>query len=136
MTGRTYLIDAGPLVAVMNRRDRHHQWATETLDHLDGGIATCESVLSEACFLAKRGGGAAEKLLDLLATLQVRLLPMPNAARDYLRKYQDIASVADATLLALADEDANRIVCTTDVRDFGVYRLSRRRRVPALMPPS
>ena len=44
--------------------------------------------------------------------------------------YADRASVADASLLALAEEANGRVVVTTDREDFAVYRLHRRRAVP------
>lgn len=57
MKASAYLLDAGPLVALLNRRDEHHEWARRTLDGLDAPLLTCEAVLSEAWFLARRGGG-------------------------------------------------------------------------------
>src|SRR5712691_7964627 len=48
------LLDTGPLVAYLHRRDAHHDWAVETFDGLDSPVITCEPVLSEACFLVAR----------------------------------------------------------------------------------
>ena len=53
------LMDTGPLVASLNRRDRFHLWAKARLSELEPPISTCEPVLAEACFLlrlkARRG---------------------------------------------------------------------------------
>ena len=53
--GEIVLVDTGPLVALLNRRDRYHSWARRALDTVEPPIFTCEAVLSEACFLL---GGA------------------------------------------------------------------------------
>ena len=45
------VIDTGPLVAWLNRRDQHHRWSVQILDTVEVPLITCEPVLSEACFL-------------------------------------------------------------------------------------
>ena len=70
-----YLLDAGPLAAAVNRRDQHHAWAVRTLDRLDAPILTCEAVVSEAWFLARRGRGDAAAVLDLIAALDAQVVP-------------------------------------------------------------
>lgn len=45
MTPSGYLLDAGPLVALLNHRETHHEWAARVLDTLaDASLL----VLSEA----------------------------------------------------------------------------------------
>ena len=131
-----YLLDAGPLVALANRRDQHRAWALRTLDRLDAPVLTCEAVLSEAWFLTRRGGGDPTRVLDFVTALDAQVVPAWRPRTDeILRRYADRASVADASLLALAEEAEGRVVVTTDREDFAVYRLHRRRAVPALVPP-
>ena len=131
-----YLLDAGPLVAVANRRDQHRAWAVRALDRLDAPVLTCEAVLSEAWFLTERGGGDPTGLLDLLAVLGAEVVPAWRPRTEaVLRRYAGRVSVADASLLALAEEADGRVVVTTDREDFSVYRLDRRRAVAALVPP-
>ncbi|WP_071783249.1 PIN domain-containing protein [Rubidibacter lacunae] len=50
---RRSILDTGPLVALLNRRDRHHQWATLQWAEIEPPLLTCESVLSEALFLLR-----------------------------------------------------------------------------------
>lgn len=136
MTPSGYLLDAGPLVALLNRRETHHEWAVRVLDTLDAPLFTCEAVLSEAWFLMRRGGGDPTKLLDVLQLLQVDVLPVWSARLgNVLRRYANRVSIADASLLVLAEADTHRVVVTTDREDFSIYRLHRRQQVPALMPP-
>ena len=132
----SFLIDAGPLAALLNRRDAHHGWAQTVFDALDAPLMTSEAVLSEAWFLLRRGGADPAVLLDLLALLHVEVVPTwyLDVTR-VLRRYADRTSVADASLLALAEAEAGRIVVTTDRTDFTVYRIHGRSAVPALMPP-
>jgi predicted nucleic acid-binding protein len=48
---------------------------------------------------------------------------------DLLEEYSDLPmDYADATLVVLAEELGTNLVFTTDKRDFGVYRIKRRRR--------
>ena len=130
-----YLIDTGVLIALLDRGDEHHPWALRTVDELRAPLATCESVLSEAWFLARRGGANPVRVLDLAEGLGLDVLPAwsPIAA-GFLCAYPERASVADAGLLALAQTDKGSVVVTTDVEDFSVYRLHRRKTVPAIMP--
>ena len=131
-----YLLDAGPIVAALDDDEQHHAWAVRTLDRLDAPVLTCEAVLSEAWFLARRGGGDPARVLDLVRLLDAQVVPAWRPRTDaLLRRYADRASVADAGLLALAEADDGRVVVTTDREDFSVYRLHRRRAVPALVPP-
>lgn len=48
----TLLLDTGPLLALVNRRDRYHAWARDLLAERRGPLVTCEAVISEAWFLA------------------------------------------------------------------------------------
>ena len=50
---RGALVDTGPLVALLDRRDAHHAWARELLDTVQAPMRTCEAVVSEACFLLR-----------------------------------------------------------------------------------
>jgi hypothetical protein len=67
------LIDTWPLVAFLNRRDRFHQWAVKELAHVEPPPNTCEAVVSEGCFILRRGGGAADPMLELLDRDLVRV---------------------------------------------------------------
>ena len=137
MNVSAYLLDAGPLIAALDEDDQHHAWARHTLDALEATpLLTCEAVLSEAWFLARRGGADPTRVLELVRVLGAEVVPGwdPRTER-LLRRYADRASVADAALLALAEAEAGRVVVTTDREDFSVYRIHRRQAVPALMPP-
>lgn len=133
----TLLLDTGPLLALVNRRDRNHAWARDLLAGHGGRLVTCEAVISEAWFLAQSCLSRPEQLLVLIERLPLAVVSAwgPRAL-ELVRKYADQPmAVADACLVVLAEEDPGRVVTTTDIRDFSVYRMQGQREVPAVMPP-
>lgn len=60
------LLDTGPLVAFLNRRDRHHAWVRDCWHDISPPMLTSESVLSEATFLVERAGGDPVSVLELV----------------------------------------------------------------------
>ena len=65
MAGRV-LVDSGPLVALLNRRDIHHAWAQRELANLHEPLLTCEAVLSEVFCLLSRIRNGTSLLVALL----------------------------------------------------------------------
>lgn len=131
------LLDTGPLVALLNRRDRHHAWAAEALAALEPPLLTCEAVLSEACFLVRRSPGGSPAVLELVARglveVPFRLADESGPVLALLRRFADVPmSLADAALVRLASLTGGTVL-TLD-RDFVVYRLHGRQRVPTWMP--
>jgi uncharacterized protein len=55
------LLDTGPLVALINRREQFHKWVTNQFAQIEPPLLTCEAVVTEACFLLQNvyGGEAA-----------------------------------------------------------------------------
>ncbi len=131
------LVDTGPLLALVNRRDRHYEWVRTLLAGYTGRLFTCEAVLSEAWFLAQSRLAPPTTLLDLLDRLPLEVVPAwPPRVLALLRKYADRPmDVADACLVALAEEKEGRVVLTIDREDFSLYRLHSQQNVPTLMPP-
>jgi predicted nucleic acid-binding protein len=138
MAATRVLLDTGPLVAYLNRNDRHHAWAVETWRALTDPLWTCEAVLSEAVFLLQSERATAEPVLRLLDRQIVRLDFSADAHKTdvvrLLRKYADVPmSVADACLVRMAELAVRCQVFTTD-KDFLVYRRSGRQVIPLLAP--
>lgn len=69
------LLDTGPLVAFLNRTDRHHEWAKTQWERVRPPFFTCEAVLAEACCLLRAypGGGQAVLALVDRGVIQVGL---------------------------------------------------------------
>jgi predicted nucleic acid-binding protein len=135
---RPILLDTGPLVAFLNRRDRHHVWAAQQLGGLRPPLLTCEAVLSEACFLLRRLDGGTDAVFRLLerglVSVVFRLADEAPAVRKLLARFRGVPmSLADACLVRLAEIHAEGAILTLDA-DFRVYRKHGRQVIPILMP--
>ncbi len=132
------LLDTGPLVALLNRRDAHHRWACEVLDSIEPPVQTCEAVLSEACFLVRELRGGPDAVLELVARdiIQVAfsLESELAAVRKLLTRYASVPmSLADACLVRMTELDNGATVLTLD-SDFRIYRRHGRQVVPVVLP--
>ena len=138
MAATRVLVDTGPLVAYLNRRDRHHAWAVECWKALSDPLWTCEAVVSETVFILQSEGADFNPVLQLIERELVRLDFVIDDHRSdvfrLLRKYRDQPmSVADACLVRMAELADQSQVFTTD-RDFLVYRRKGRHTIPLLSP--
>ena len=132
------VIDTGPLVALLNRRDRHHAWIRRVLGTVEPPVFTCEAVVSEACFLLSRLVNGQEALLELLAKdvvkIDFQLTSEVDAVRQLMRKFASVPmSFADACLVRMSELDDQAVILTVD-SDFRVYRRKRRQVIPAILP--
>lgn len=132
------IVDAGPLVAYLDRSDRDHLWAKECFMQITRPLLTCEAVVAEALFLLRRGGIDPEGLLNLIS----RGLVIPKfslaaeilAIQQLMKTYRNIPmSLADACLVRMAELHEKSQVMTLD-SDFLIYRKSRRKMIPLLRP--
>jgi predicted nucleic acid-binding protein len=133
------VIDTGPLVALLNKRDRLHPWATAVLDTIAPPLLTCEAVISEACYLLRNVHGGSDAVLAIMSRglikCDFRLANEVDTIRTLMKKFSDVPmSLADACLVRMTELEANSVVLTVD-SDFHVYRRSRRRTIPTVMPP-
>lgn len=135
---KRFIVDTGPLIALLNVADSHHAWARSTFDRIEPALMTCEPVLTEACFLANRFRGGADKVLELVARDIVRisfdLSTEVEAVRGLMSRYGSVPmSLADACLVRMTELDDDCTLITLDT-DFKIYRRHRRQVVPVLMP--
>ena len=133
---RTALVDAGSLVAVLSRRDSHHQWAVAQAPGHAPPWRTCEAVLSETFHLL--GAPGAPGLSALLRRRAViAAFDLDNdvgSVLKLLQKYADVPmSLADACLVRMTETLPDPIILTTD-SDFRIYRRHSRQMVPCVMP--
>ena len=132
------IVDTGPLVALLNRRERHHAWAVETMDVIEPPIFTCDAVLSEACFLLQDVKGGSDAVLELVARGIVRsdfhVTAELDALRALMKKFASVPmSLADACLVRMSELDQRTVVLTLD-SDFKIYRRNKRQVVPTITP--
>ncbi len=133
-----FLLDTGPLVAYINRRDRHHSWARKQLSRIEPPVLSCEAVLAEACFLLQSQQGGPEAVLGLVQRGLI-LLPLhfqneAEAIAKLVARYSNVPmDLADACLVRLAELHSDSLVLTLD-SDFRIYRKHGRIEIPVRMP--
>jgi len=135
---QTVLLDTGPWVAFLNRRDQYHAWVTAQFARLRPPLLTCEAVVSETCFLVRALHGGPEAVLAFLergvAQVPFRLQDEHIAIKALLARYADVPiSLADACLVRMSEQYPNSVVLTCD-SDVRRYRRHRRQRIPIIMP--
>lgn len=135
---RKYLLDTGPLVAFLSRRDRHHAWARTLLATVAPPLLTCEAVVSEACFLLRGVPGGARAVFDLLhrelVLVAFDLGSESLCVGKLLERYESVPmSVADACLVRMSELSPDSKVITAD-SDFRIYRRNGRQRIDTMMP--
>lgn len=131
------LVDAGPIIAWLNRKDSYRARVQPFLDRWRGNLVTTWPVLTEACALlpehlrvplmrwVERGG------------VQVFELPADAAGSlaDLMSKYRDHPmDLADASLVWLAGQIGLTDVITVDDADFAAYRTATGRTFRNLLP--
>jgi len=135
---RSAIVDAGPLVAALDRRDAAHGWVAEQLKALTPPLLVCEPVLTEVAYLVGRRRGQTDVLLGLVSSGALRIAwsmdAEVEAVRGLLRKYADQPmSLADACVVRMAELFDDHAVFTLDT-DFAVYRTSRNQPIRLIAP--
>jgi len=133
------LLDTGPLVAFLNRRDAYHAWACAELARVRPPLRTCEPVLAEACHLVGVTAGGPGAVLELVArglvTAPFRVQDEAAALGALVAKWADVPmSLADACLVRMAEQAPDETVMTLD-SDFRIYRTRGRHVLRVVMPP-
>ena len=132
------LLDTGPLVALLDKEEEHHNWAIESMRGVRPPLLICEGVLTEACFLLRNLPRA-----RLQMRLWVQSGYIHHAALDQSRllrafalmeRYANVPmSFADACLVALAESTPGVRLFTLD-QDFLIYRQRDDKLLPLLAP--
>jgi predicted nucleic acid-binding protein len=124
---RGVLVDAGPLIALIDRGDQHHARCVETLKALREPLVSVWPAITEAMYLLGPLWQAQAALWEMLESGAVELAPLD--ADDVPRmtalmgKYRNLPmDLADAALVRVAEREHLRQVFTLDQRDFRVYR--------------
>jgi len=125
-------------VALLNRREQHHAWASETVSGLPVPFVTCDVVISEVCFLLSAIYGAEDALLALVEggriVVPFRLDRDVASVRNLMRRYRSVPmSFADACLVRLSECIPDSRVLTLD-GDFFVYRKHGNEAIDAIAP--
>src|SRR5262249_30291071 len=135
---RAAIVDTGPLVAFLDRAERHHRWAAERIEELDAPLLVCEPVLAEAMHLVARFPKAQDALFGFVENgalrIAFRIDEHVSALRRLQQKYRDRPmSLADACIVRMAEIHEHHAVLTLD-SDFAVYRKHGRHPLALIHP--
>lgn len=132
------LVDAGPLVALVDAGEPDHDRCVEALESIRLPMLTTWPALTEAMHLVGRAGGwTAQRALWKLVQngdLEIEANPSESVERiaSLMARYSDRPmDLADASLVALAEARSLKQVFTLD-SDFDVYRRHGRGRFQLL----
>ncbi len=131
---RQALLDAGPLVALLDAADPEHDRVVTVFASWRGRLLTTGAVVTEAFHLLRYASSGAEKLVEFLEqtrTTVVNVFGFDDLRRIALmmKKYADCPmDFADATLVLLAEDREHETVLTLDERGFRAYRFRGSRR--------
>ena len=132
------VLDTGPLVAMLDRNDSWHLWASDQIRSLTAPMLTCEAVVSESIFLLRPVDPGCARLTGLfrdgIVRLDFDLQDNFSAVATLLAKYQEVPmSLADACLVRMSERHDRARVFTLD-SDFRHYRRHGRQAIPLLYP--
>ena len=121
-----FLIDAGPLIALFNKRDRYHQSVVDFLKYNNAVYWTTWPVLTEASHMLDFSLRAQLNLLEWINRGGAHLVTLSekhiNPILSYSEKYSDVPmDLADATLIVAAEITQTRKIVSID-SDFYIYR--------------
>lgn len=133
-----YIVDTGPVVALINRSDTHHQWAVAVLARIPSPLFTCEGVLVEACHLLRKLEGGPNAVLQLVKrgalVVEPSLVSGAERIAELMHKYSSAPmSLTDACLVRMTELEKDCKVVTVDGH-FLVYRRHGRQAVPVVIP--
>ncbi len=126
-TSATAVIDTGPIVALFDRSDKHHQRVKSFLKNYSGKLFTSPAVVTEVTHLLDFN---VEAQLDFLKWIQFGALSVHEISElqfdriiELMAKYSDRPmDFADATLVIIAEEHGVKKVVSLD-SDFSIYRI-------------
>ena len=130
---RAVLVDAGPLVALIDRADPSHEACVAALKTLRDPLVTVWPAFTEAMYLLGRSWPGQKALWSRLETEALAMAPLDAGdsarMRELMEKYRDLPmDLADAALVRVAERDSLSRIFTLDRTHFSLYRAGRRRR--------
>lgn len=125
------LVDAGPLVALLDRGEPDHERCVNALQQMTAPMTTTWPAYTEAMYLLGAAGGwvAQQALWRLTERGDLEVLDLNSTmkpAKGLMEKYRDVPmDLADATLVAFAQSVGVKRIFTLD-KDFHIYRFKGR----------
>lgn len=123
------IVDAGPIVALVDASDRHHVECRELLETHPGPLVVPTMALAEVVHLVGTRLGPASEIALLGDLATGRFLAEPVAPADWLpiaelvARYRDLGlGAVDASVVVAAKRLGDSAIATLDRRHFEVLR--------------
>ena len=130
------ILDAGPLIAALNRDDQHHRWSCEIIEQLGPPFYSCPEALAEAAAMTGRPAAIVEMIQSGEIIVAFAIAEQTAAVLRLLKKYADRQmDLADACVVRMTELTRDCRVVTVDRADFSVYRRNGREMIPLISPP-
>jgi predicted nucleic acid-binding protein len=134
---RGVLVDAGPLIALLEPTDRHHARCVAALKEMTEPLLTVWPAFTEAMYLLRGSDRSQDALWSMVETGGLDFAPLTSddapEMRELMRVYGDQPmDLAGAALVAVAEREGLRQIFTLDRRHFDVYRIGKRARFKIL----
>ncbi len=130
------IADTGFLIALVNARDTHHEWAVHVAEHITEPLLTCEAVLAEAAFHLRNAALVLEMVADKFLSLSFECNDhLPQLAALAKRFKDRTPDLADLCLIRMSEIYPKHSVITVNAEDFRIYRRNKREVIPVVSPP-
>ena len=123
------LSDTGFWLALINKRDKHHDRAVAFMAACREPLLTTWPVMTEACYLLGRDVSVESQMifLQMLRHDMVDIADISTGQivkmETLMQKYADLPmDLADASMVLLAEALGHGRILSTDQRDFNTYR--------------
>jgi len=127
---KNILIDIGPIVALLSRKDKHHKRVLEFTQNYTGRFVTTWSVITEATHLLRNSIQAQLNLLEWIRRGGIEIFQIEKNDVERMitltKKYSDLPmDLADCSLIIVAEKMAINEIISID-SDYDVYRTLKR----------
>ncbi|WP_375580487.1 PIN domain-containing protein [Marivirga tractuosa] len=123
---KNILIDAGPLIALFDRSDKHHLKAISFLKTLERGLITTWPVITETSHMLSFSTKAQANFLEWIERGGLKIFELEHdkisRLSELTRKYDDVPmDLADASLIVASEVKGVHQIASID-SDFYIYR--------------
>lgn len=121
------LIDTGPIVAIFDKNDNHHNICLDLLETIKVPLITTTAVLTEAFYLLSFSWHTQNAIWKFIIYGNLSIYDLNKSllkmCHELMNKYHDLPmDFAVASLVAVAETENISTIFTFDHKDFKVYR--------------
>lgn len=126
------ILDTGPWVALIDRSESRHTDCVQWLKTFSGRLYSTEAVLTEVLYLLSFSITAQCAALDFILESVVEIVHSSMESlknvKNLMKKYADLPmDFADASIVCIATETGMHNIVTFDKKDFGIYKLPKKK---------